>query len=308
MNCPVCHTPMEARTRKGVLATVFSLFVGRGSARTVKHWCPKCRAEVSRPVAEQPPIIAIENFEDYRKSCIAQVSGMLKGKPLLGGFWTEQQQAQLDQLERFVRILDAMTVEDRLGIDPPDAAERERLVAASGTTPEAVEELFAEFAQVRAIHEQVRQKKVKVPLWVMIGPVGIVFPCLTAALFLELTGTAAALVSSLTYYFVCVIFVCLCLSRVKNAHRVVFSSPLRKALFLVVIPGVLAAVVFALVHEHVVNAGFERATVSAGFTVLSFLLLLVYSTISTKLMMWRLRRAAAAQKAAAESGEPAQTP
>ena len=77
MNCPVCLTPMDPISRKGVLAAITSVLRGGAPAHTTKHWCPKCRAEVIRPVAEQPPIVTVENFEDYRKSCVMQVSGML---------------------------------------------------------------------------------------------------------------------------------------------------------------------------------------------------------------------------------------
>jgi hypothetical protein len=263
--------------------------------------CSHCRTEANKP--PEKPLTFIENFEDYRRSCAAQVDGMRKGRVLGGGLWTEEQENRLSQLERFVRILDVMPVEDRLGTEPPGPEQRAVLAAASGTSREDVEQLFAEFAWVHEIHERARRQKV--PVWPRVIPVVLGLPIFGAALFVRLTGTAAAIVSGFGYYLLAVLLVFLILTRVPNARRLAFSSQLRQALFLVVVPALLAAGAVGLLHEHIVRAGWEEATVSMGFIAIGGLLFWALAMIEARLMIRRLLRQA---NAAQPDGNPGEVP
>jgi hypothetical protein len=209
------------------------------------------------------------------------VAEMHEAKSVGGDLWTEAQQNYLDQQERFVRILDSMTPEDRLGTELPGPEQRAQLATASGTSPDDVENLFEEFAEI--------QKKVqaapKIPWWQGIVLVAILLGTGVAAAAVELTGLAAAIVSGLGYYFLCLLCVGVvvgCLIRLTRTGRrlLIFSRP-RKALYLLVLlglvlPALLAVGVVALAHEHVVRAGWEHSTVTLGFISLGVLLFVAW--------------------------------
>src|SRR5436305_11556679 len=102
---------MEAPPKAGALSFVISLVFGNGFKKAPDFQCPKCRTEVKTPPAVL--MLHLETLEDYRRNCAEFVAATSGGKQLMGGFWSEERQNQLDQHERFVRILDAMTPEER---------------------------------------------------------------------------------------------------------------------------------------------------------------------------------------------------
>jgi hypothetical protein len=270
---------MDALPQAGMIAHVVGGILGQAPDTSPNYRCPKCQTEVRTPASP----LSID-LESHRETCADSVAEMQEAKSLgEGGLWTEEAQNYLDQRERFVRILDSMTPEDRLGPELPGPARRAQLAAASGTSPDDVEKLFGEFAE-----SQQKAQASKVRWWQGIVGVAILLGIGATAVSVELTGVAAAIVSGLGYYFLCflcVLVVVACFLRLTRTGRrlLMFERP-RKALFVLVLlvlllPGLLAFGVVALVHEHVLRAGWESSTVHFGFISLGVLLFMTWIAI-----------------------------
>ncbi len=302
MKCPLCGLPLDEIPKPRFIFRIIALLDGGGLDQDVKFRCSKCRTVVSTcPVALY---LHGETIEDFRKSCVTCLEGMHNWKILLGGFWTTAEQSLVDQYERFVRVLDAMTPEEREGTEPPGPAQREHLATASGSTPDEVEQAFNRFA----IHREILQKSrvAKFP-WQSVITSVIFFPFFFAPLFVQLTGIAGAVVSGFGYYLVCVLLMFVCLTRFKNASRLVYATRLRTAMFVFVLPGVLATVAVWLIHEHMVRAGWEQIPVTFGFITIGLIFAWAYFKLSFPWTMRRiLRDPRNAQPAAPVQSEPSQ--
>ncbi len=302
MKCPLCSSPLDEVPKPRLLSRVVALIQGEGIDQAVKFRCPKCRTAVSTCPVQL--FLHGETIEDFRKSCVTCLAGLHNRKILLGGFWTTEEQSLVDQYERFVRILDAMTPEEREGTEPPGPAQREHLATASGSTPDEVEQAFNEFSMHVEILRQARTAKFP---WHALIPSAIFFPFLLAPMFIERTDDAAAVVSGFGYALICVLLLFVCLTRLKNANRLVYSTWLRYSVFVFVIPGALGAAAVLLIHEHVVRAGWEQIPVTLGFITIGLIFAGIYCQISFKMMMRRiLREQRNAQPAAPVPSEPSQ--
>ncbi len=177
MNCPQCRVPMTALKKAGFLSRLVSSFFGSPEGGPAFR-CPKCYSEVSTPLGNTF-VLYIENLEDYRKSCLTQLSHLQSEKGVLGGFWMQFQEDRLARLKRDLRILEAMTPEERLQPDLLGAEARQRIVAASDTTPDDVEQLFKEFRETRDFYTDFRSKTFRrqMPPWYHLARVCSAFGC-----------------------------------------------------------------------------------------------------------------------------------
>jgi len=291
MDCPQCRVPMAPLTQPSFLTRLVAIFLSGAADESPGFRCPKCRTEVTTPLGELT--LSIDNLDDYRKSCMSQLSHMLSTKSVMGGFWTETQQSRLGQLERFLRVLDSMTVDERFAPDLPGPAERERLIALSGATNDDLEQLFKEFVETRDLYAGLRQKSFveKIPPWWALAPVIVLFSlAIGAAVFAQFNTVVAAVMSWLGYYFLSVLVVFLCLTRFKNATALMFSSRFRFALFALVIPAALAATLFLMVHERMVRANLEAVPVIVGSIALCLLVIGLHAWLSTELYLRKVLR------------------
>ena len=302
MKCPLCGSPLNEIPKPRLLFRIAAIVLGNGFDQTVKFRCSKCRTAVSTCPVQL--LLHGETIEDFRKSCVTCVNGMHNRKMLLGGFWTAEEQSLVDQYERFVRIFGAMTPEEREGTESPGMAQREDLATASGSTLDEVAEAFDQFSIHRSILQRSRAAKFQ---WQSIIPSVIFIPFFLAPLLFQLTGIAGAVVSGFGYYLVSVLLLFVCLTRFKNAGRLVYSSWLRFAVYMFLLPGALATAAVLLIHEHVVRAGWEQIPVTFGFITIGLMFAWAYHKISFPFTMRRiLRDQHNAQPAAPVPSEPSQ--
>jgi hypothetical protein len=278
---------MDKVPESGSVVRAVSSLIGEGEDKAPDFRCPKCRTEVSTPPSATK--LTVENLEDYRRECLLFVRSLRNRKLLLGGFWTDNEQAVLDEYERFVRILDAMTSPERLETEPPSPAEHERLAVASGTMTTDVERLFERYAISREIHQ--KAVGARMPWWAIVAPVLLVLPGIGMWHWAQSNALVATILCGLGFYLLAAALVLLCLTRVKNAARLVFSSRVRRAVFLIVLPGLLATTAIFLSYDHIVGTGIDGMLVTFGCCAVVVFLFPVYSRIMSKFL---LRRFAAA--------------
>src|SRR5687768_7416017 len=124
MNCPQCHSPMDPKPKAGWLSTIHGLVTGSWTPQPQVR-CPNCSTEVSSPTGGL--VLYIDNLEDYRKNLVLQESHARPFGTVLAGFAPELPADHLPGIQRRLRILDAMTLDERLDPDRIGPAERERI-------------------------------------------------------------------------------------------------------------------------------------------------------------------------------------
>lgn len=301
MDCPQCHTLMDQLKKPGFGWQLLSGLLG-GAAESPSFRCPKCRTEITSPIGDDF-VLYIENLEDFRKSCRMQLSHQRGVKPLVEEGLTEAYETNLAKIERFVSILDAMTLEERLQPDLLGPAERERVVAESGTTAADLDELLAEFTEIRTFYQEFRSasfwsrwQPLLVPAVALLIGVGMA----VLALFNDVVATVLGFLGC---YSLSLIVLYLVLPRFMHASPIVGFSLWRGVLFKLVLPGAMAAGLFFLLHDWVVQAGVAPLFVGVGCFAVPMLVLSVESWVSLWHCMREIRRA----QRAAMSGTPAQS-
>jgi len=295
MDCPQCHSPMEPLQQSGLgmaatligVATALtgnipSLGNGFGGARLR---CTKCDTEVllNGPPPGAPPR-SVENLEDYRKRCLYLVPSSVWETRLLGGFAPKPPHDPYTKNQRFLRILDAMTLEERLHPDRIGAVERQRITTDSDTTLDDIEQLFKEFGQCRDNYrgEEECAKNMKladfIPI-ILFTNVGFLVIIGTGIWAIWFNSVAASVLSFFGYCVVSAVLLFLFGSRVQGARNLVFSSWPRACIFCLVIPGAMATGLYFLLHEHVRRAGIEYVAVILGCVVVAVLVVMIQTIL-----------------------------
>lgn len=279
MDCPLCQATMSSRPTRPLGTRVGAFIFGEIPAPLPgPHFlCAKCQVVLLAPTWEHPFIHPpdIDTLEDYRRSCDAHASRLREGKSLLGSGWTEEQQSYLDHLEQSLRILIALTPEERLGHEAPGPERREQLASLTGAALNQVVGVFNRFFSERAIAQHRRQHPTVGPGWWEFPAILVMSLAAGVGAFVFAQGNtvAAALLTALGYYFWCGLLVGLCLMRFHRLFARVAGSWLWLTLFALVLPGLLAAISYWLFHKGIVTAGRESELVTSGAVALFWLVL-----------------------------------
>ena len=292
MNCPQCHAPMTPLKKPGFGSQIVAAVLVGAQGESPSFRCPKCQTEVASPSGDNF-VLYIENLDDFRKSCLGQLSYQRVMKPILGGFHTGNFQNQLDKIERFLRILDAMTLEERLQPDLIDAAGRQRITTESGTTADDLDQLFQEFTEVRTFYQEYRSKTFwqQLPPWrFVLGSTAPLLIGVSAGVLAQFSEVVATVLSCLGYYLISAVVLFLVLTRFKHASALVSSSWQRVCLFVLVIPAAMALGLFLLVHDWVLQEGLAQFPVCLGCFVVAVLAMVVGGIGSVWVTVRRARR------------------
>jgi hypothetical protein len=308
VDCPRCHTPLKPAAKQGVLRDVLAVFgLGNISAQKPNLRCPQCRTEVAAP-REDGPVLSVDHLEDYRKLCWQQWKASRAPGLQLGAIPPEYFAEQVARLERVLRFLEALTLEERLQPERVGDAERERAMLASGATAEDVEELFEQFTETRNFFRNYREKKLPGQRYVWLGMVlgvGAFAAGVGAGVWAQHNSVVATILHVLGYSLVGLVVVFACLGRVKGAVPLVFSSWRRICLLAFVVPA-LGVGLHLLLHEWVVQVGLEPVPRALGCFTLVLLLIVAYAWISTELVVRRVVRDVRATAPAAHADREAQ--
>jgi hypothetical protein len=284
--------------KQGFLRDVLAIVVGFGtiSTKNPNLRCPNCRTEVAAP-REDGPVLSVDHLEDYRKYCWWQWKTFRNMGQPIPGLAPEMFAELLAKLERSLRFLEALTLEERLQPERIGEVERERARIASDTTTANVEQLFEEFTGLRDFSRDYREKPLpgeRYAWLIMVWGVGAFAAGMGAAVWAQHNSVVAAILHVLGYSFVTAVVVFLCLTRVKTAILLVSSSRRRFCLFAFVLPGALGVGLYLLLHDAVVQMGLEFVPLILGCSTVMWLLIFAYASISTEVTVWRVRRAARA--------------
>ena len=294
MICPQCQTEMPPPKKRGFLAKAFAAVVLQQADAFLPlttYYCRQCGASVT--VSDYGAPFKMEDLNDYRKNVVQQLDFCEK-RP--GGFTNPMTPEMLtDQVARcriFLRIIDAMTPEERLQPERIGPAERARLTADCQAGPDDVELLLTVFHRFREGYHIVKDKT----LWQMASAskkhlilmlVSVLLAIAAGVLGLFSSAVAAGL-SFLGYYFVGAVTVWLGLTQIKNASGNVYSSRARLLFFVVLLPTIIAAGLYSLLHDRVAISAYGMVPAAVGCAVVFGLASIALAFCDGKVSYWKI--------------------